>query len=478
MVTAATRIARRLAAFLAVLALGACATVEPIDRFMLASEQKSARLADGKGALSHAQSQKVLDDLKRRSPETGVLDRHVAIEAELAGTPLSMGNAATPLEDGRAAYAAMLQAIRGARHHVHMEMYIFEDDEVGREFARAMAEPARAGVKVRFIYDAVGSMRARKGFFEEMEQAGIAVAVFNPVAPGLVKRSPVDAQARDHRKLLLVDGRVAILGGINISRVYGSSSASGGGGGGGGGSGGGKGGASFEDQPWRDLQVRLEGPVVADFQRAFVEQWKKWKKEAIPEAGLYPKLAQAGPHLVRAVASSPSEDGAPDALYLALISAIESSETEVCITNAYFVPHPQLLEALSSAAKRGVDVKLVLPGKTDNALVFHAGRAHYQPLLEAGVKIFERKQRLLHTKSAVIDGVWSTVGSTNLDWRSLAYNDELNAVVIGPEFAARMKAIFERDLAESEVITPEKWRKRPFMDRVKETAAVNFSELL
>jgi len=436
---------------------------------MLTSERQTARLSDGKGALSHEQSRKVFEELKSRSPNTGVLGRHVAVEEKLSGARLSVGNAAVPLEDGRAAYRAMLQAIRGARHHVHMEMYIFEDDEVGREFARAMAERARAGVKVRLIYDAVGSLRARKGFFEEMEQAGIAVAVFNPVAPGLVKRGPIDAQARDHRKLLLVDGRVAILGGINISRVYGSSSASGGGA---------RSDASFEDRPWRDLQVRIEGPAVADFQRAFVEQWEQWKKESIPQAGLFPKLANTGPHLVRVVASSPREDGAPDALYLALISAIESAETEVCITNAYFVPHPQLLEALAAAARRGVDVKLVLPGKTDNALVFHAGRAQYQPLLEAGVKIHERKERLLHTKSAVIDGVWSTVGSTNLDWRSLAYNDELNAVVIGPEFAARMKAIFERDIAESEAITTEKWAKRPFMDRVKETAAVNFSELL
>jgi cardiolipin synthase A/B len=182
--------------------------------------------------------------------------------------------------------------------------------------------------------------------------------------------------------------------------------------------------------------------------------------------------------VVRALASSPHEDGAPDALYLALISAIESAETEVCITNAYFVPHPQLLEALAAAARRGVDVKLVLPGKTDNALVFHAGRAHYQALLEAGVKIFERRERLLHTKSAVIDSVWSTVGSTNLDWRSLAYNDELNAVILGTDFALRMKAIFERDLASSEAITARAWAKRPFMDRLKETAAVGFSELL
>ena len=261
---AANRLARRLAALLAALAVSACATVEPIDRFMLASERQTVRLADGKGALSHAQSQKILEELKRRAPETGILDRHVAVEEALAGSPLSLGNTAMPLEDGREAYRAMLQSIRGARHHVHMEMYIFEDDEVGREFARAMAERARAGVKVRLIYDAVGSMGARKEFFGEMEEAGIAVVAFNPVAPGLLKRGPVGAQARDHRKLLIVDGRVAYLGGINISRVYGSSSAS---------RPGEKGDAPFEERPWRDLQIRIEGPVVADFQKAFVAQW-------------------------------------------------------------------------------------------------------------------------------------------------------------------------------------------------------------
>jgi cardiolipin synthase len=489
--SAARTRARRLAASLAVLALGACAacaTVTPIDRFMLSSERETVRLSDGKGAISHAQSRKVLEELKARAPQTNILDQHVAVEEALAGTKLSVGNVATPLEDGKAAYRSMLQAIRAARHHIHMEMYIFEDDEVGREFARALAERARAGVTVRLIYDPVGSLNTQKEFFEDMEKTGISVVAFNPPAPGLLKRGPVGAQARTHRKLLISDGRVAFLGGINISRVYGAnsasrpgggSSASGGGSSGGvSGSGAGGGGESFEDRPWRDLQVRLEGPVVADLQKAFVAQWKQWKKEEIPEAGLYPKLAATGTAIVRAIASSPSDEGSPDKLYLALISAIESAETEVCITNAYFVPHPQLMEALSAAARRGVDVKLMLPGKTDSAMVFHAGRAHYQPLLDAGVKIFERQERLLHAKSAVIDGVWSTVGSTNLDWRSLAYNDELNAIVLGPEFAAKMKAIFEKDVANSKAITPEKWARRPFMDRVKETAAVNFSELL
>lgn len=389
--------------------------------------------------------------------------------AGIEGPPAREGNLALPLVDGKETYAQMMQAIRGARHHVHMEMYIFEDDEVGHEFARLMMERARAGVKVRLIYDSVGSIGTAKEFFRGLEEAGVRVAEFNPVKPGIVLKGPVGMQARDHRKLLLVDGRVAFLGGINISRVYGASS--------------GPGSRSrsanpVENRPWRDTQIRLEGPVVADLQRAFVAQWGKWKKEDLSEAELYPRLAPAGPHTVRAVLSSPEADGVADALYLALIAAIEHAKAEVWITNAYFVPHPQLLEALAAAARRGVDVRLVLPSHSDSSIVHYAGRAHYQPLLDAGVKIFERKERLLHAKCAVIDGTWSTIGSTNLDWRSLAYNDELNAVVLGADFGRRMKAIFERDVAQSEAITREKWGARPLADRIKEAGASAFAQLL
>jgi len=199
--------------------------------------------------------------------------------------------------------------------------------------------------------------------------------------------------------------------------------------------------------------------------------------EPLKDTALYPDVKAPGKHLVRAIAASPSSKGLNPS-YVALISAIESAETEVLITNAYFVPHPQLLQALQDAARRGVKVKLVLPSKTDNAVVYHAGRSFYSDLLEAGVRIYERKSRLLHAKSAVIDGVWSTVGSTNLDWRSLAYNDELNAVVLGPEFGAQMQGIFAKDVSNSEEITLEKWRSRPFEDRVKEMAAKAWSQLL
>jgi cardiolipin synthase len=443
----------------AALLLAACATVAPLDRYLLHQQRQPVRLEGARGPLSHAQSVRILEQLDQRSPgKSGVLERHVAVEEALTDSQLSLGNRATTLEDGQATYAAMLEAIRGAKHHVHMEMYIFEADDTGRLFAEALKARVKAGVKVRLIYDSVGSLHTPTEFFKDLSEAGVQVVEFNPVK-SLTALDLLGVQNRDHRKLLVVDGRVAFLGGINISSVYGPVSGSR------------SRDVPFEERPWRDLQVRLEGPVVADLQRAFVTQWQKWAKEPLPESGLYPPLKPAGSELVRAIAASPGEQGGLNAGYVALISAIEAAESEVMITNAYFVPHPQLLESLQAAARRGVAVTLVLPSKTDSAFVYHAGRVSYDALLAAGVKIYERKTRVLHSKSAVVDGVWSTIGSTNLDWRSLAYNDELNAVVIGPEFAAQMKAVFARDISHSEEFTLARWRERPLEDRLKETAA-------
>jgi cardiolipin synthase len=281
-------------------------------------------------------------------------------------------------------------------------------------------------------------------------------------------------QHRDHRKLLLVDGRVAFIGGINISSVYGGMSGPLGSGGAASRSGGRMGSRGdpmlSDERPWRDLQAQIEGPVVADFQRAFVQQWEKAARQKLDGAAYFPALQPQGAHVVRAMADSPTENGA-NTLYVALISAIENSETEVRIINAYFVPHPQLRTALQDAARRGVDVRLILPGRSDVPLVYYAGRSYYEDLLEAGVKIFERRSRVLHAKSATIDAVWSTVGSTNLDWRSLLYNDELNAVILGVDFARQANAVFAKDIAESDLITPEQWRKRPLAERLKEAAA-------
>jgi cardiolipin synthase len=476
------------AAALAIMA--GCASVPPIDKYLMQVEPEAVRMEGARGKLSAAQSKQVIEALKKRAPASGILDAHIAIEEALAGNPLSVGNQVVLLEDGKDTYASMLGAIKAAKHHVHLEMYIFEDDEVGQAFAAALRERAAAGVQVRLIYDSVGSMGTPKSFFQELIDAKIDVVEYNPVSTAaLLKNGILSQQHRDHRKLLLVDGRVSFLGGINISAVYGGVSGSGGSGrgasrGGFGGSGSGSGGSSesndppFEQRPWRDTQVRIEGPAVADLQRAFLQQWAKWKKEPPPDSKDYfPQLKPEGPQVVRIIDATPSAEGL-NTLYVALVSAIDNAEVDVRIVNSYFVPHPDLRESLENAARRGVDVKLILPSRSDNRLVYQAGRSYYGGLLEAGVKIYERKNRVLHAKTATVDGVWATVGSTNLDWRSLAYNDELNAIVLGADFTRQANAMFDRDLAESEEITLEYWRKRPLLDRVKEIGARTWSRFL
>jgi cardiolipin synthase len=446
------------------------------------------RIEGARGPLSKAQSDAILAKLKAKSPQNSILDKHIAIEESLTDNPLTAGNQVTLLEDGKATYTAMLAALRAAKSTINMEAYIFEDDDIGNEFASVLKARAQAGVKVRLIYDSVGSIKTPKEFFADMATAGIQVVEFNPLsAQTVLKSGPLALNHRDHCKLTVVDGKVAFLGGINISGVYGSLGPSGSGSGSAIGSSGSKAKPGkdydpkdppFDKRPWRDTQVRVEGPAVADLQRSFLDHWNEQKKEDLSKDKLFfPSLAAQGPSVVRVIAGEPSDKGF-NAVYLTVISAIDNAEADVRITMAYFVPHEELLRALKDAARRGVDVRLILPSRTDSWLVFQAGRSYYQDLLEAGVKIYERKTRLLHAKTATIDGVWSTVGSTNLDWRSLVDNKELNAVVLGPEFATQMNAVFEKDIGNSTAITPEDWAHRGIEDRIKESAARAWSRLL
>jgi cardiolipin synthase len=459
------------AAIVAALLLGTgCVAIPDLDRELIHGQRAAVRVqGTDRASLPGSQAASVLGDLKRRSPETSIFDRHLAVEQALAGSPLSVGNRVTLLEDGAGTYPSMLAAIRSARHHVHMESYIFEDDEIGRQFQQALVERAKAGIKVRLVFDAVGSIGTKKEFFQEIAAAGAEVYEFNPVA------RVTAINYRNHRKVLVVDGRVAFVGGINISGVNapdGIRRTRGG-------IVGGKGGDDepFEKQPWRDMQVKIEGPGVASVQKGFLDIWSRMEKAPpLADAAYFPKVGTVGPHVMRVVDGWTKEGVNP--LYATLVSAIESAETSVSITMAYFVPHQDLLDALKRAAGRGVDVRLLLPGRTDHWLVFHAGRSHYDELLQAGVKIHERKSRLLHSKTASVDGVWATVGSTNLDWRSLLHNEEVNVVVLGPEFAAQLDRAFERDLQQSQHVTRELWARRPVADRVRERSAVLWARLL
>jgi cardiolipin synthase A/B len=416
-----------------------------------AAAPQAVQIKNARGPLSTRESTAILEKLG--AGETAVLQRHVAVEEAVADTPLVLGNRVTLLQDGAATYKAMFAAIRAAKNHVNIETYIFEHDETGRQFADLLLKKQAAGVQVNLIYDSVGSLNTPRAFFDSLKEGGIRVLEFNPVNP-LTAKKGWELNQRDHRKLLVVDGHTAFVGGINISGVYSAGSSVG------------MAGEAEKRIPWRDTQVRIEGPVVADFQRLFIDAWEKQRGEPLPRRNYFPKLAERGNEIVRAIGSSPSNALSP--IYVTLLSAINSAETSIYLTYAYFVPDPQLLEALKGAAGRGVEVKLILPSQSDFWAVFHAGRSFYTELMEAGVLIYERREVLLHSKTAVVDGVWSSIGSTNLDWRSFLHNEELNAVVLGEKFSAQMMATFEKDLAASEQITPEAWRRRGLVTRVKE----------
>jgi cardiolipin synthase len=375
----------------------------------------------------------------------------------VTGTPLVSGNHVRLLEDGPATYRAMFEAIAAATDHIDMETYILEDDDVGRRFADALIARQQQGVQVNLIYDGVGTLNTAEDFFQRLRDNGVRTLKFNPVNPATAKAG-WDVNQRDHRKLLIVDGRTAFLGGINISSVYSKGSSR-------------RPSKPRSDgkQPWRDTDLQIDGPVVAEFQKLFLATWDAQKGEPLALRNFYPALQPQGRDVVRAIGSSPGDEYS--LMYVTLLSAIASAETEVWLTNAYFVPDPQLLAALKAAAARGVDVRVVLPGSTDSALVFNAGRSYYDQMLQDGVIIYERRVALLHAKTAVIDGVWSTVGSTNFDWRSFLHNQEVNAVVLGTEFGDRMRKSFAEDVERSEQITLEHWRKRFLGLRFKEQFA-------
>ena len=444
----------RTAAASALLVAAGCATLPDARLYMEGRNAAPVQVSGARGPLSPEKSAAIIADLKRQSGDVDILQKHVALEQAIVGTPLVAGNRAVLLEDGPATYRAMLAAISAAKDHINLETYIIEDDEMGRQFADLLLARQAAGVQVHLIYDSVGCIRTPREFFERLKEGGVQVLEFNPVNP-LTAKKGWQVNNRDHRKLLLVDGRTAFIGGINISNVYSSGSSPT---------------RSTPSSPksggWRDTQIQIEGPVVAEFQKLFLATWEKQHGPPLAGKNYFPALSPRGNELVRSIGSS--YDDPQSLIYLTLISAITNAEKSVHLTNAYFVPDPQILQALLDAARRGVDVTLILPALSDSNLVFHAGRSYYTELLAAGVKIYERGGGVLHSKTVVIDGVWSCIGSTNLDWRSFLHNDEVNAVILGPEFAQQMQAMFERDLAASTAITAEAWARRPLRFKLKE----------
>ena len=444
-----------------------CAT-PPTAQKVISDAQASSepmKIKSSRGELSPERTRAIVERVKALGPDADMLMRHLVVEEAVADSPLTIENKTTLLQNGPATYKSMFEAMEAAKDHIFVEMYIVEDDEIGQKFADIWLRKQKAGVPVSVLYDSVGSVSTPKEYFQKLKDGGVTVAEFNPVNP-LKAQKGWELNDRDHRKLIVVDGLVGFVGGINISGVY-------------------SGGSSTlrkkskegsdpkAERPWRDTQVKVEGPIVVELQKSYLEAWgRAATKEQPPtkQQKLVPKAM--GKEAVRVLAGWSDEKDTVNPIYATFVSAITQSQKSVHLTMAYFVPDPETMKALTEAAKRGVDVSIVVPSFSDFWAVFHAGRSKYEELLEAGVKIHERKDRLLHAKTAVVDGVWSTVGSANLDWRSFIHNNELNLVILGTGFGDQMEAAFKDDVSKSVEITKASWAKRPMKDRVLETSAL------
>jgi cardiolipin synthase len=325
-------------------------------------------------------------------------------------------------------------------------------DETGRTLADLLLQKQAEGVQVNLIYDSLGSFSTLAAFFQRLRDGGIQVVEFNPQNP-LKARGKWRLGKSDHRKILIVDGKVAITGGVNISQVYSGGSS-------------GAGDDEGEQMQWRDTDVQIEGPAVAEFQKLFLDTWQRQKGATPSDRNYFPDMKEPGNALVRVLGSAPGE--ANRLTFIMYVAAITFAEKSLHMTNAYFVPDSQILKALTDAAKRGVDVKIILPGTTDRSLALYAGQYYYSDLLKSGVKLYKRRNVLLHAKTLVIDGVWSTVGSTNMEWWSFSTNEEVNAVILSREFANEMEKMFTGDLAESDQIRWEEWEKRPLLQKIRE----------
>ena len=363
------------------------------------------------------------------------------------------GNACQLLRDGVEAYPAMLAAIRGARRSIHLETYMFITDAVGELFGEALAEAAERGVHVKVLYDALGSWTSRRSFFEALRARGVDIRPFKPFSS--LNRGLRHLLRRDHRKILAVDGEVAFIGGVNISAHWAPE---------------GEGGA------WRDDVLRVEGPAVYELERRFVATWRMAFQDRFDRIRhrLY-RLRRPGPMrggVCLTVLSSRRS------IHRAYLHAIARARRSVLIAAAYFVPDRRMVAVLREAAARGVEVHLLLNRRSDHPFLEFATRAFYERLLSAGVRIFEWQRGVLHAKTAVVDGVWGTIGSFNLERMSLLFNHEVNAVFADPRLGQAVEQSFRTDCGSCREVSLAEFRRRPFWSKLLERIAYFFRKVL
>jgi cardiolipin synthase len=367
--------------------------------------------------------------------------------------PVTFGNTITFYEEGNTAFEAKLEAMRNARHHIHLEYFIFHPDQIGTAVLQLLTEKARTGVQVRLLYDAMGSRRLTQAALRPLREAGGEVSVFLPIN---VFRRRIQVNMRNHRKILVVDGAVAFTGGLNVGDEY------------------------LGRVPrfgyWRDTHMRIEGPAVVSLQRVFIEDWDFAAGKDVHGPAYFPPAQAQGPCPVQVIDSGPDRElkGIREIYFAAILLA----KRRLWIASPYFVPDPALLDALCLAGYMGVDVRLLCQFQPDKWIPLLAARYYWNDVLEAGMKVYQYTKGMLHSKVVIVDDDWASVGTANFDNRSMYLNFEVNCLIYAPEAVAELDAAFRRDLHSAIRLSREVYADRPFATRMLENACRLLSPVL
>ncbi|KXG76602.1 cardiolipin synthase [Thermotalea metallivorans] len=405
-------------------------------------------------AIARDQREAMKDKALFKDDESFVKKRLISLILNNANAPFTINNRSKVLTNGEETFQEIIEALQKARHHIHLEYFIIKDDGIGGLIKNILMGKAREGIKVRVIYDSVGSWKLSQAYLRDMREAGVEIYAFLPVYFPVLSR---ELNYRNHRKIIVVDGKIGFLGGLNIGDEY------------------------LGGNPhlgfWRDTHLCIEGEAVYGLQNIFFKDWHFVSKEQLPyDEAYFPKLSYYGEQLIQIAASGPDSDW--QSIMQAYFATISSAEEKIWINTPYLVPDESIMMALKTAALSGVDVRIILPSYPDHRTVFWASMSNVEDLLQAGVKVYKYKKGFIHAKILLVDGIAASVGTANLDMRSFQINFEVNAFIYDKDIVARMEKDFYMDMEDSEEVILEEYLKRPMWEKIKEATGRLLSPLL
>ncbi len=392
------------------------------------------------------------------SGDTDALQQQYDLQRALSDSPIESGNKIVVFGSATEALAAIFMAIGGARDSINLEYFILADVQSGGvPLSRVLLDRLKAGVKVNMSYDSFGSRDTPAAFFETLRNAGANVLEYHPIDP-LAATGGWSPNDRDHRKIAVVDGRIGFTGGVNLDLAYDNPRSAGI-----------PADGNTRKAYWRDTAVQIEGPAVADLQKLFFDTWRDQRAPVAGTADYFPPLPRQGVQAIRIIGSSPGNRR--PLYYASALTAVENARRRVWLCSGYFIPTHQERELLAKTAKRGVDLRIIVPAFSDVQSAVYASRAAYGDLLEAGVRIYEIRDGVVHAKMAVVDDTWTVIGSSNLDRRSVVFNNEVDAVMLGHDAAAQVEAVMQRFMAAAHEVDLAQWHRRPLMEHMREIQA-------